>query len=390
VDDQLKLSSENIRGSAARMTPPPVLEIYDAPEKSQGRILPATDVWSLGVTVVEALTRVPPVWNRSAQGDPVAPAGIPEPYAQIARECLRREPENRCTLDEVRACLEGGAAIPHRPVKPGKSKAETMPVKAKVVDAIGALAAKPPETPVPELPAQPEAKTAVAQAMKPAPEPGTGPRRNNRWTAIGAAAAAVLVVLLVILIARSHHATQATEPPSTNEGTTSAPAQPAAESQATAPNQEPQPQPQAPPPQPEAQAPGAQPEAQPAPSQTTTAAAPAPAVTTAVAKSAGGPAAKGAVAQQVMPDVPEKASHTIHGTVKASIEVSVDANGAVSNAAIDSQGPSRYFANLALEAARSWKFTPAQVNGQSVPSVWVLHFAFKEAGTEVTPTEQTP
>jgi TonB family protein len=88
--------------------------------------------------------------------------------------------------------------------------------------------------------------------------------------------------------------------------------------------------------------------------------------------------------------VPEKASRTISGTVNVGIQVNVDANGAVSDASITSQGPSKYFANLALKAAHSWKFTPPQVNGQGVPSVWRLEFHFRQTGVEVIPAQQTP
>ena len=91
-----------------------------------------------------------------------------------------------------------------------------------------------------------------------------------------------------------------------------------------------------------------------------------------------------------MPDVPENASRTIQGTVNVSIQVNVDANGSVGGASIDSQGPSKYFANLALAAARNWKFTPAQMDGQNVSSVWLLHFEFRQSGTDVTPAQRSP
>jgi TonB family protein len=76
--------------------------------------------------------------------------------------------------------------------------------------------------------------------------------------------------------------------------------------------------------------------------------------------------------------------------VKVGIDVNVDASGAVTDASIASQGPSKYFANLALKAANGWKFAPAQVNGQSVASEWRLEFRFRHNGTEVTPREETP
>jgi TonB family protein len=81
---------------------------------------------------------------------------------------------------------------------------------------------------------------------------------------------------------------------------------------------------------------------------------------------------------------------TIHGKIQVSIRVTVDAGGNVSNAAVDSPGPSKYFAKAALQAAQQWRFKPAQVNGQAVSSVWVLRFEFGKTATEVTPVEVTP
>ena len=91
-----------------------------------------------------------------------------------------------------------------------------------------------------------------------------------------------------------------------------------------------------------------------------------------------------------MPDVPRQASATIHGKVTVVIRVAVDASGAVSNATFESEGPSKYFARLALDAARQWKFQPAQSGGQAVLSTWILRFEFKQSGTEVIPEQRKP
>ena len=99
---------------------------------------------------------------------------------------------------------------------------------------------------------------------------------------------------------------------------------------------------------------------------------------------------KGEVAERVQPDLLPKAVSSIHGQFVVKVRVSVDAAGAVSSAELDSQGPSKYFANAALEAARHWKFKPAQVSGQAAASTWVLQFRFKREGTEFTPVEVTP
>ena len=76
--------------------------------------------------------------------------------------------------------------------------------------------------------------------------------------------------------------------------------------------------------------------------------------------------------------------------MKVSVQVSVDASGNVSQAKLVFAGPSKYFADRAMAAARRWKFTPPQVDGQAAASEWVLRFQFGRTGTEVVPTEIKP
>ncbi len=347
VDDQLKLSIENIRGSSAIPKPPQMLEIYDAPESGLGKVTPALDVWSLGVTLVEALTQSLPVWVRSGLSEPVAPSSIPEPFAQIIRECLRVDPVFRCTLGEIKACLESGAPIPHRAPKSAYAK--------------------------------PVEKAATA-------------RPKNRRLAVLASCAVVLLSAFALVMNHSHHTSPTTPAPPSQL----ADQQPAAAAPAPAPSSSPAaeatPAPSSPPETTAATPPAAvqasaPPSAAPSPaaSQEPTQS---PALPSPVAQS--GSAAKGAVAHQVLPDVPERALQTIRGKVQASIRLKVDSSGAVNDASIASPGPSGYFANLALQAAKSWTFTPPQLNGQGVATVWLLHFDFRQSGVNVTPTEESP
>jgi TonB family protein len=323
VDDQLKLSVENIRRPSAMTKPPDTLDIYDGPERALGKASPASDIWSLGVTLVEALTQIPPVWNRSSTNDPMVPLAVPAQFKQIAQECLRIDPGLRCTLGEIERCLQTEAPIPHRTAK---------------------------------------------KVLKPS---------RKRPVVILAACAVVLLAVFAVLMVRSHQTAPSSpvvaQPPDTStpapqqtapQPVTSGSQQAEAPALATAPKQNSVPVSQGPPAQ--------------TPPQTV------PGSDVQV------PAVKGEVAHQVMPDVPEKAMRTIQGTVQVSIQLNVDANGTVSDASIASQGPSRYFANLALEAAKSWKFTPAKVNGQGVASVWLLKFAFHQSGVDVTSAEKSP
>jgi TonB family protein len=91
-----------------------------------------------------------------------------------------------------------------------------------------------------------------------------------------------------------------------------------------------------------------------------------------------------------MPDVSVSARNTIQGKIRVSVRVAVNPEGEVKEASLASAGPSRYFANKALEASRRWKFRPAEVDGRPVSSEWMLRFQFGRTGTEVVPTESKP
>jgi TonB family protein len=99
---------------------------------------------------------------------------------------------------------------------------------------------------------------------------------------------------------------------------------------------------------------------------------------------------RGSVLQQVVPDVSRSARNTITGRIKVSVQVSVNSSGSVTQARLSSPGPSKYFANQALVAARRWNFNPPQVDGGAVASEWVLRFQFGRASTQVFPAETKP
>ena len=92
----------------------------------------------------------------------------------------------------------------------------------------------------------------------------------------------------------------------------------------------------------------------------------------------------GDVAHQVLPDIPQSAKNTITGTVKVTVKAGVDASGKVTAASFKSPGPSHYFATHALQAAQRWQFTPPQVNGEPVPSTWLIQFRFRRGSTQAS------
>jgi TonB family protein len=90
------------------------------------------------------------------------------------------------------------------------------------------------------------------------------------------------------------------------------------------------------------------------------------------------------VVRRVMPQVSPGARSTIQGKIKVRVKVEVDAAGNVTAATLESAGPSKYFSRIALEAARGWKFSPAQPGERGAPREWKLQFAFSRTGPEAS------
>jgi protein TonB len=89
------------------------------------------------------------------------------------------------------------------------------------------------------------------------------------------------------------------------------------------------------------------------------------------------------VLRRVTPQVSPSARRTIQGTIKVRLKAEVDAAGNVTETKFESAGASEYFSRLAMDAAREWKFAPAQA-GESASREWNLQFAFSRARTEVS------
>ena len=141
VGDQLKLSADQVTSAAETDSARRRRDVYDAPETAAGIISPAGDLWSLGVTLVAALTQ-----NTSlAEGAqvPAALEALPEPFRGIARECLRLDPNRRCSIALIQARLQPpGRSVPAEPEAPpppprSASKGAVAAVVAVVVLLIG-------------------------------------------------------------------------------------------------------------------------------------------------------------------------------------------------------------------------------------------------------------
>ncbi|MGC1460837.1 MAG: protein kinase, partial [Terracidiphilus sp.] len=329
VDDRLKISGDSLQRSGDTVKQTLGQSIYDAPETASETVSPAADLWGLGVTLVEALTQHPPVWDKYAAEDPAVPESIPQPFAGIARGCLRADPMGRCTLDNVKSWLD--ADQPHNEPAgiseksaPEKSRMPMLVAAAIVVVAIvGIFMLRPhkerassPAAQVSSAAQQEASSAAQTSAQQPAPDgsAATEPQPQDQPQDQTAPAPAVAQPV----------AQQAHEQASTHAAAQKAP-------------------------------PPAVPQASVTESQVSSAASPS------------GPPANSAVAEQVMPDIQPKALASIHGKFSVRIRANVDAAGNVSDATFDSEGPSQYFAKAAMQAAQKWKFKTAQAGGQAAP-----------------------
>jgi TonB family protein len=279
VGEQLKISSDGIAPPGHPTYPLAKPSYYLPREAASGRLSTATDSWSLGVTLIEALTQQRPVLQNDGEAQ-AALSRLPAPFRNIAEQCLRPDPQRRYTISDIQRELRSpSSSIDH----------------------------------------------VVASA------PATSVRTSRRLATI--VTGALLFILLVGVVLYRHH-----RPP---DGL-------------------------APTPQ--------------------TQASPLPPAGTEVVDSV----AVGKVARQVLPEVSRNALATIHGTIRVKVRVEVDSSGSVEKARVEAAGPSKYFADKALEAARQWKFEPPVANSKSVPSEWRLEFQFKRTATKAEAAKLSP
>ena len=392
--DQLKLSSDTLcrttESSAGVRQPGP----YDAPEVASTGISPAGDAWSLGMTLVEGLTQHLPVWQTSHQADPVVPHTLPAPFLEITRNALRRDTKRRWKIADIAARLNPSAPVPKSQVS--ASTAPSPPVPASKVDPLSVpLSPVPPahglsDLPVPSRPVGKQSPMARWQKAPPKP------RSIVPFAAVALALAAILIVPRLLNHrpeARPNPSMASTRPlvpqpaPQTIQAPVKSKPQPKSEQRQAPAETSQSPQQLAQPSQQDSSLKAAS-EKVPASLGDTRSAA--PSEPQPVAKSHPDVTkTKGEVLDQVLPDVSEKARATIQGKLRISVRVHVDASGSVTAAELDIPASSKYFADLTVQAARRWAFSPPEVDGRSVSSDWILRFEFSQTGTKVLPVQAT-
>jgi outer membrane biosynthesis protein TonB len=322
VGDQLKLASDRIRrvseGTMSTNTP----TVYDPPEARHGSSSTAGDIWALGVSLFEALTRRPP----SDLGEPreaiVLPADFSAAFRDIVARCLSPSPQDRPSVAELVdwSCGRSAGSVPAATIQP-----------AAVV---------PPEPRTPESAPPRTASPRVApEAARPAPSVAQSPKPRALLTVMVGAVVILALGWTGVRVFRTHR-TPAPPPVQAAGGSLSQTARAAAPAVA------------------EARAPvSAVSATKPGQSDVTT---------------------SRAALQEVIPDVARSARRTIRGHIKVWVRVIVDQDGSVYAAVADRTGPSRYFQRLAIEAAKKWTFSPVDTPSRRLMQV---RFNFSRDGT---------
>ena len=306
VDDCIKISTDCIvrTGEMVRKGEQP--SPYDPPEVQDQGYSPSGDIWSLGVTLTEALNQHARR-GRNVRDQVHVSQTVPGPLVDIARSCLQRNPLRRATAGDIMARLRANST------KGEAQRTENW-----------------------------------REAFR-------------RWRYIvSVAAIALLTVVAGIGLLRR------VEPQPTHSIVpTPASVQKNAKPSASGSDTRPSPQ-----------------------SGTRDRQVDPDVTSTALLRPKEGSSNSGAprIVHQVVPRAPQKAVDTIQGTVRVSVRVQVDSSGRVTIAELDSPGPSRYFAQLSLQAARQWQFEPLKAQAPNGASEWLLRFEFTRTATRVRPT----
>jgi serine/threonine protein kinase len=407
--DLLKLSSDTIFAAGSVREMRREHSAYDAPELPGAPYTPASDVWSLGVTLVEALTQQPAVLPFNENAEPIIPPAVHDPFLEVARHTLRRNPRLRWSSGQLAeqlnpseaeakavAAVAGARVSGGMNASAGGSVITAPPTVRPVLPAVSPLNVPLSKEPaivlgkLPPLPPMDSVRTRSRSAEDVATAP---PAVALPSYAIPLFAGALLVIALIVLpfALRRRGSSDANSASSTGaaSSTQAAVSRPSSSDNGFAPPASVPPAKAAtvvPPtttPSSTAVRPPAAPP--PAPRHNEELAAPA-----AGAKSSGSVAAEGEALDQVKPAASAKALSSIHGTVRVAVKVHVDAAGKVTEATLDSTGPSRYFADLSLKAARQWVFTAPEADGHSAPSDWRIQFHYTQSGVQMSSEQLRP
>jgi outer membrane biosynthesis protein TonB len=323
VGDQLKLASDTIRRVRDGAMSIDALTVYDPPEARHGSSSTAGDIWALGVTLFEALTRRAPSGVGEGRDGVVLPADFSPAFRDVVARCLSPNPQDRPSVTELVAWADGRSA--------GLAPAASIQPAALVPPVPRAPAPAPPSIAPPQ----------VASDAAPATPSARSPKPRDLLTVMLGAVVILSLLWSAVAVFRGHRTAAAPPPPvQARAGSLS-------------------------------RTPGA---ASPAAAQ---AGAPVSAVST-TKPGRSDVAASPSALHEVIPEVPRSARRTIRGHINVWVRVIIDQDGSVFAAVADRSGPSRYFQRLAIESAKKWTFAPVDASSRRLMQV---RFDFSRDGT---------
>src|SRR6266566_2079334 len=170
--DNVKLSADRILPAGESSSAWPLADPFSAPESV---LFPATDVWSLGISLCETLSKNFPAREPSGQ---FALPDLPAPFAEIVRSALVEDATLRITLDQVRSLLDP-EFVAKRKGPPATISSASAASAARNKAADTDAAAGSPYVRPPESPDSPESLIAAVEAA-PAPTASSSPRTAQR------------------------------------------------------------------------------------------------------------------------------------------------------------------------------------------------------------------
>jgi serine/threonine protein kinase len=131
VADQLKLASDTIRPFSEHGRSSNVTSVYTPPEAREGIRTAASDVWALGVTLCEALTRQQPSGLHA--GEMLLPPALSPAFRGVVARCLNRRARDRPKVSELQVWSRGAQLVA------SLSASGSRPAIADVASGEGAL-----------------------------------------------------------------------------------------------------------------------------------------------------------------------------------------------------------------------------------------------------------
>ncbi len=162
--DNVKLSADRIVPAGESASTWPLAAPFAAPESV---LFPASDMWSLGISICETLSKILP--QQRPSGRFVIPE-LPAPFAEIVRSALVEDATLRITLDQVRSLLDP-SFVAKSEVAPPASEPATTDANPTPVDS--------PYIRTPDSPNSPESLLAAAESASVA-SPSTHSRASQR------------------------------------------------------------------------------------------------------------------------------------------------------------------------------------------------------------------